>query len=122
MEIKLIETLNPPIMDAWAAGTIEGEGSIVFTNVKGRTLSRRCEIVVSMTDKDVIQKLHRVLGVGTMCGPYKGKNKARWTWSVQNQKGCFDTLLRIMPYLCERRLAKASQMFEFLEGKIDKWI
>lgn len=107
----------------WAAGVIEGEGCIVFEKIKTRTNSYRTSIAVSMTDKDVVEKLLTVLGVGTLRGPYQIKSgKSLWTWAVQNQKGCFETLLKVGPYLGDRRLKKASEMFEFLETKVDKWI
>lgn len=104
---------------AWAAGIIEGEGTIVYTKIKDRADSFRSCIAVTMTDEDVITKIHSILGVGTVRGPYlKDNHKSRWTWAVQNQKGCFDTLLQIMPYLGKRRLEKAHQLFEYLEPKV----
>lgn len=104
---------------AWAAGIIEGEGSIVNNKIKDRANSFRSSISVTMSDEDVIRKLHSVLEVGTVCGPYnKEGRKPIWSWAVQNQKGCFDTLLRIMPYLGKRRLEKASELFEQLEPKV----
>lgn len=122
MEVSSLGASAPLLFEAWAAGIIEGEGTITFTNIKNRKSSKRCSISVMMTDKDVIDKLFDILKVGTIRGPYIYKNKPLWTWAVQNQKGCFDTLLKIMPYLSKRRLEKASEMFEFLEGKINKWI
>lgn len=104
---------------AWAAGIIEGEGTLTYEPIKNRKNSRRHSIAVSMTDKDVIEKLYEVLKVGTIRGPYLYANrKPLWTWAVQNQKGCFEVLLQIGPYLGERRLEKASRMFESLEEKV----
>lgn len=106
---------------SWAAGIIEGEGTIVNEKIKNRPNSFRNCIAVSMTDEDVIRKLHSTLGVGTVRGPYiRGKYKPLWSWAVQNQKGCFDTLLRVMPYFGERRLSKARELFDQLEPKVVK--
>ena len=105
---------------AWAAGIIEGEGSIVFNKIRNRPNSYRVMVCAVMSDQDVIVKLHRILGCGSLTNvkPSKIGTKPMYSWAVQNQKGCFDTLIKIMPHLGERRLTKAKEMFKFLEEKV----
>jgi len=105
---------------AWAAGIIEVEGSIVYHKINGRPNSYRVMICAVMSDKDVIERLHKILAVGSLTSvkPSKIGTKPMYSWAVQNQKGCFDTLIKIMPHLGERRLAKAQEMFSFLEEKV----
>lgn len=114
-----VELITPEEV-AWAAGIIEGEGTIVFHKIKNRPNSYRVLIGATMSDRDVIDKLHKILGVGTVINvkPSEIGTKPMYSWSVQNQKGCFDTLLHIMPHLGERRFSKAQEMFKFLEEKV----
>lgn len=104
---------------AWASGIIEGEGTISLIKVKDRKNSYSPRITVTMTDKDIIKRLFDIFKVGTIRGPIKNKNhKDLWSWSVQNQSGCFNVLIEIMPYLGDRRLTKAKELFKYLEGKL----
>jgi len=105
---------------AWAAGIIEGEGCFRFYKIKNRKNSYSCGITVIMSDKDVLEKLRDILKTGTLRPKNIYVNKPLWNWSVQNHKGTFDTLLRIMPYLGERRLKRASELFEWLEPRVVK--
>lgn len=105
---------------AWAAGIIEGEGTLSLHKIKARKNSWRVVVSVTMSDFDVIDKLHKVFGVGTVRErpPQKVGYKPLKEWAVQNQAGCFEVLLRIMPHLGDRRLAKAEEMFKHLEDKV----
>ena len=102
----------------WAAGILEGEGcfSIFQRPTKNnKSLAIHCE----MTDEDTIRKLHEVLGVGNVnyrpSRTSRKVSKESWILSIQRQKDVFDTLIRVMPYLGERRLTKAREMFDYLE-------
>jgi hypothetical protein len=108
---------------AWAAGILEGEGCFSIHKRKDRpspTSAIHCE----MTDEDVIIRLHSVFGVGTVVTREntsgrkdKSIRKVSYIWSVQNKKGIAEVLLRVMPYLGERRLAKAKEMFAQIEER-----
>ena len=108
---------------AWAAGILEGEGCFSIHKRKNRptpTSAIHCE----MTDEDVIRRLHSVFDVGTVVvrenttGRKDGRiRKVSYIWSVQNKKGIVEVLLRVMPYLGERRLAKAKEMFAQIEER-----
>jgi hypothetical protein len=94
---------------AWVAGIYEGEGSCWTT--KGRAF----HIAIVMTDFDVVRRLHLLVGVGTLKeGRHKDPtHKPYLTWSVGSRDG-IDFLNTIMPWLGERRTAKAVEA-------IDRW-
>lgn len=105
--IKLITNM------AWAAGLFEGEGS--FTIHKSRNPTRKDgwtniriypAASLSMTDKDVMERFAKIVGMGNVTGPYKTKGregkKDKFMWMVINKKAL---LLADMfrPFLMERR-------------------
>jgi hypothetical protein len=121
MKATLIEHMGDDLTDyAWAAGIIEGEGTLSLNKIKARKNSWRVAVTVTMSDFDVIERLHKIFGVGTVRdkAPQQVGYKPLKEWAVQNQAGCLEVLLRIMPYLGQRRLAKAKEMLEYLEEKV----
>jgi hypothetical protein len=107
----------------WASGLIEGEGCFILSKDK-RSNYHKTAIQVEMTDLDTLEQLKAILG-GTIIEsnyPSKFKNhpnaKFSWRWYIHKQKEVFDCLLKIMPYLKARRLAKAQKLFNYLEPKI----
>lgn len=87
---------------AWVTGVFEGEGSISFVGKQGVTVK------VSMTDEDVIRRLHRITGVGQVGGPYAGTNKPRYVWYCGAKQEVLWLLLEMLPWLGERRTARAT--------------
>lgn len=88
---------------AWVAGLFEGEGSIIFTGKNSVTL------VIALTDEDVLRKAAAIAEVGAVRGPYqnKGQKTPVYWWQIAN---CIEVeifLDQVMPWLGERRLAKA---------------
>lgn len=59
---------------AYIAGLLEGEGNFNFFTRKGRTgqyiKSKAYQISVGTTDKDIADKLQKLLGLGKVFGPY----------------------------------------------------
>ena len=115
-----------PVALAWAAGILEGEGCFsIFKRVRasGNEVVT-CSILCEMTDEDVILKLKDILGVGNISHRLNDKRsdnmvrKQSWILSIQKQKDVFDTLVYVMPHLGKRRLAKATEIFNQLEGKL----
>lgn len=99
---------------AWLAGIIEGEGSLhvegyndpARTVVKGR-------IVVNMTDKDVIESLHFITGVGTVREVKVQENRKRlWLWSVAARRDVIYIVNLIYPFLHARRKEQADKVLE----------
>lgn len=110
-------------MIAWSAGVIEGEGCFVFSKDK-RSNHHTAAVQVEMTDFDTIEKLQTIFGGTIVESNYPSKlkknpnGKPSWRWKLVRQKEVFDCLLRIMPYLGERRLLKAKELFQYLEAKV----
>ena len=76
---------------SWAAGLFEGEGSccVCTDHNKG---TKQARVKISMTDKDVIEHFHSVVGFGTVVpnGPSskvlasRPDFKPQWCWSTGN--------------------------------------
>lgn len=94
----------------WVAGLLEGEGSF---NISKQTSHGRhyqyARVMCNMSDEDVIRKLHRVTGLGTLGGPYKAPGKKRqhwnpmWRWTVAAQKEVGVVLNAVYPLMGDRR-------------------
>lgn len=109
--------ISPEMM--WAIGIFEGEGSIIISNNRGSV-----NLVVQMSDQDVLERFFGIVDVGTLKGPYKPKGpkadkeyKVIWKWqsnSIVNTK----TLLELwIPYLGNRRKRRAIDALLLLRAK-----
>lgn len=92
----------------WAAGLFEGEGWAGFYRLtsyyKTQTYTyTRARATINMTDLDVLQEFHRIIGVGTLSGPHKGGRKPRWQWQVSKPDDVRAALTRLHPYMLGRR-------------------
>lgn len=91
-----------PAQTAWLAGIYEGEGSCAITS--GRAI--RVEIV--MTDKDVIERIHTLTGLGAVhslpCRNEKYKDAFRWSIGSVD---AVEFLTAILPWLGKRRSERA---------------
>lgn len=90
---------------AWVAGIVEGEGSISSIQETGKQ-AIRIAISVVMTDVDVLEDLRRILGVGTLVGPYDrsryGCVKPQWVYTITG-KQALAVGAALWPWLHERR-------------------
>ena len=95
------------IFVAWAAGIIEGEGCIL-------TLQKEYDgnpypvfrIAVNMTDRDVVEKLHRGFGCGKFNGPCFHSNprfKPYFRWLVHKRDCVYAIAKAIRPHMGLRR-------------------
>lgn len=82
---------------AWLAGLLDGEGS--FTQ-KGQG-----RVHVEMTDRDVIEYLHELTGVGSLYSPKQrnARHKASWIWCVSRGEVTLQIVRVIFPWLSDRR-------------------
>jgi len=83
---------------AWLAGLFEGEGYIGIK--RGRLV-----LVLSMTDKDVVQRAHTIAHVGVM---YERKQRTKtgkqvWMWTVTRIEHAAGLAMTLYPLLGERR-------------------
>lgn len=94
---------------AWLAGIYEGEGSCAISKT-GRAIN----VTVTMTDFDIIERLHALTGLGSVSGPFaRGDNKPYKTWQVSSIDAV-TFLETIKPWLGMRREARAVEA-------IDNW-
>ena len=94
---------------AWAAGLFEGEGSITVTY-------RQCSLQMATTDADVMERFVEVVGYGNIHPQEKrpGQTKRQYRWHVSRATEVVRILNTFMPYLGERRKAKAVEAIDFL--------
>lgn len=122
--INTEETKNRPTPEqyAWLAGLIEGEGTITLRlQPKGRRAYP--EIVVQMTDLDVLEKAHNWFG-GKLSGPYQNKTprvdgtlrKPQYKWGVYNKYLLLEVCLGVEPWMGSRRLERLTAIIDFLES------
>lgn len=109
---------------AWAAGVLEGEGCFSIHAKKDRPSTTTSAIHCEMTDRDIVERLKDTFGVGTINERLNisgrrdtSKRKPSYIWSVQNKQGVLEVLLRVMPYLGERRLQKAKELLHNVEER-----
>lgn len=93
---------------AWAAGLIEGEGSIHVRSTGAVVLT------VVMTDVDVLQRLQRTFGKGSIVGPYQHKGQAhykpQWHWTVTCARDVAAIGMTLYPLTHERRQGQIRMM------------
>lgn len=95
---------------AWMSGIIEGEGCITSD---GNTKY----LQVWMNDKDVIDRLHAITGMGNI-RTRPGTNFIQHGWVVNKKKDLFRLFLAIYPMMGERRQAKISQAVDELYSNV----
>jgi hypothetical protein len=95
---------------AWAAGLFEGEGSIIHYSTPSGKKSRMLQL--ETTDADVLQRFHAIVGVGQIRGPRirEAGRKPIWLWQCSKGLDYLPLLNTLMPWLGERRRAKAEQL------------
>lgn len=103
--------INRDVEIAWIAGLFEGEGSFCFH--KGRARS----IQISSTDRDVLEKVERVLG-GKVYEIGRRLNKEHWKdayiWRLP-LKNSIDFINDIKAYLGDRRTKRSEEFIKSLQ-------
>ena len=90
---------------AWAAGVFEGEG---WLGIRGKTSA---EVVVGMTDRDVVDRFCAVIGRGAVSvEPRQDGHKTLYRWSISNAAHVAEFIALVRPWLGERRGAKADEV------------
>lgn len=93
---------------AWIAGVYEGEGCL--------THNKKCwSLRVGMTDRDVIDRLQAMTGMGRVTTNPREKQggKPYHTWSVSAQQDLATLVNRMLPWMGERRRARALEYLEW---------
>ena len=109
---------------AWAAGVLEGEGCFSIHRRNDRSNTLNTAIHCEMTDEDVVVRLRDIFEVGSVNirANVSGRNdhrrrKATWIWSAQSKRDVLEVILRVLPYLGERRKAKAKELLASIEER-----
>lgn len=108
---------------AWVAGLLEGEGS--FTIAKQGYLAsgkpkknRQLNVTCGMTDRDVIDKLHRIVGMGGVFIDQRSlrnpKFKTLYTWRLSRRAHVEEFLLAIRPHMGARRTVKINELLDYI--------
>jgi hypothetical protein len=91
----------------WVTALFEGEGTMYASYPGARSFS----VSLNSTDEDVVRRLHDLVGIGNVYGPYEKSNgrKQQWAWVAQGT-AARDFLVYLRDGFCERRRARADAM------------
>ncbi|HEY1292857.1 MAG TPA: hypothetical protein VGJ60_07260 [Chloroflexota bacterium] len=95
-----------PEQIAWAAGLFEGEGSISLAyklSGPARTRLGYGRMVVAMTDRDVVERFHKVMGCGTVRTAKRPPHKDIHIWSTTSRASFVKVSEALGPWLGARR-------------------
>lgn len=70
----------------WVAGVLEGEGCFTINKgpaTKDGSRLLRARIHLNMVDEDIVRRVHRLLGVGSVGGPYGQDRNDKWGSKAQ---------------------------------------
>lgn len=98
---------------AWLAGIVEGEGSIgcYWLDKTRPTRGKTTVLAVEMRDLDVLERLQRITGKGTIrVKPARGNAAETAVWRVQRKEDVVAICERILPLMGERRTAKMREV------------
>lgn len=95
----------------WIAGILEGEGS--FHNAISRGIPYPT-VSVEMKDKDIIERLANVTGIGVVRESTRPSRPEHWskmfTWRVSKGQDVARLLLAVYPEMGERRQAQIAEL------------
>lgn len=95
---------------AWAAGLFEGEGCFSIWNRKSGWVNPGLQL--TSTDRDVIDRFCRVLGIGRVYTIKKpsAAGKTMYHWTAAGPENLRQVYELFSPYLGERRRARAEEI------------
>lgn len=100
---------------AWMAGLFEGEGCVTI-NPHYRNSNPYVRVSLGMTDADVVEKFHRILGLGAVdynkCRPNRTKPMIYWRLGKREEIRVF--LEVIAPEMGIRRSAKIEEAIDII--------
>lgn len=99
---------------AWAAGLFEGEGTFTLARVRrdGRPELTYARASVVSTDRDVVERFHAAMGVGSITVEKRRErgHKDLYKWGVQSRAGFKVAANKLRPWLCARRRARLAEV------------
>ena len=95
----------------WAAGLFEGEGCIYINPTRIYV-----QLILNMTDLDVMERLVNVAGYGNLRGPHILKGlKPSWRWTVAKKTEVIRILKMFLPHFGKRRAEKAIEAINYIK-------
>ena len=100
---------------AWVSGVFEGEGT--FGIAAGQVT-----VIIGMTDEDIIRRLQSTTGIGVVYPGTKkiGQTKQPWIWKVGARSDVEDVIYMMLPYLGQRRSARAADALARIQELNDR--
>lgn len=105
---------------AWLAGIVEGEGCVgVYALRKsGKPAGHNTIIAVEMKDLDILERIQRITGKGTIRKkPARGNSAETHVWKVYRREDVAFICERILPMMGERRTRKMQEVITHVHGR-----
>lgn len=103
---------------AWVAGLFEGEGCFRVKDKRTASIA----LCVTMTDKDVVDRLHAIVGIGSVIYLPRRKTmrKDAWCWEASG-KPAIELARKLEPWLGMRR---RKRLHELLAARrlVEDWV
>lgn len=110
----------PDFIKGWLTGLIEGDGSIVIYHFKNPP-SLQPQIIITNTNKELIEKVRSVLGafykVGLTIGRVPETNRKIYRIFVRSRGGVISILKNTLPHLIAKREV-GEKVLEFCDSRI----
>jgi hypothetical protein len=99
---------------AWAAGFIDGDGTITLRKVNSSGAKRAPFICVDNTDREMLEALEAMFGGGIVDkGRPTPNHREAWSWRVYGANNVIGVLARVLPYLrCAVKKERARMLVE----------
>ncbi len=107
---------------AWLAGLLEGEGCFYLATRKNQDGTPRplLSVICSMTDEDVIRRMHDLIGFGNFHTRDRSHENPRYkksyTWQSSDALLLMPLLHSLLPLMGERRGAKIDELIAAMDG------
>ena len=82
---------------AWAAGFFDGEGCFVAQPQKYAP-HPYLRVIIGQTDREVLDRFQKAVGIGGVCGPIKTKHKPMFSYYAASNNAIV-AMNRILPWL-----------------------
>jgi len=100
---------------SWLVGILEGEGSFGASTNDDKYF--HVWLSVSMTDKDILNKVSKLVGLGKIMGPYIRANKSWkpvWVWRLSGLSA-YKVMKLVLPLMGYRRARKIEELLSIYE-------
>lgn len=100
---------------AWAAGFYEGEGTIHLMKSGGSVV-----LAVNQVTLEPLERLVEIFG-GMIYGPHSyNDNQPIYRWNVYNRQHAQQIILKMWPWLSQRRQEQAWSVFDRHQDRLDQ--